>query len=188
MKTNYFFMAIIALLFTTNTNTKAQTSLAGKKIVVAYYSHSGNTREMAALIANATGGDIFEIVPAKSYPSDYNAVVEQAKKEINENYRPPLKGKLENIADYDVIFIGSPNWWSTIAPPIATFLSQHDLSGKTVIPFCTHGSGGQANLFKDIAKLCPDATVLAGLPVRGSSVKSSNDDVLKWLRKIGVVK
>jgi flavodoxin len=188
MKTNYFLMAVIALLFANHTSMKAQTTTEGKKILIVYFSHSGNTRALAAQIKQATGGDLFEIVPAVAYPADYNTVVEQAKKEINNNHRPPLKNKPENVAAYDIIFVGSPNWWSTIAPPVATFLSNCDLSGKTVIPFCTHGSGGQANLFKDIAKLCPAATVLDGLPIRDRSVKSANDDVLKWLRKIEIIK
>ncbi|MDL2297229.1 NAD(P)H-dependent oxidoreductase, partial [Bacteroidales bacterium OttesenSCG-928-E04] len=107
-----------------------------KKILVVYYSWSEgkNTETVARFIQKNTGGDIFEIIPVNDYPDDYQACVDQAKKEINEGFKPALKTKVENIESYDIIFIGTPNWWSTMAPPVATFLSEHNLKGKTVIP------------------------------------------------------
>ena len=114
------------------------------KVLVAYYSWGGNTKYAAAQIQKATGGTLFEIKPARPYPAEYRECTVQAKKEIQEGFRPELASRVEDIGKYDVIFIGSPNWWSTIAPPVAAFLASYDLSGKTVIPFVTHGGGGMA--------------------------------------------
>lgn len=145
---------------------QAQTA-SGKKVLVAYFSHSGNTREMARQIAEATNGDLFEIVPQSAYPAQYDAVMAQAKREIGRGYRPALKGRLPDIGAYDVIFVGSPCWWGTVAPPVATFM--------------THGGSRMGRSEEDIGKLCHGATLLGGLPVRGSAVKGSLDAVGKWI-------
>jgi flavodoxin len=158
-----------------------------QKILVVYYSWSGNTRAVAQQIQSLTEADIFEIKPVKPYPEDYNECVKQARKEIDDGYKPELSGMVENIAQYDIIFVGSPNWWSTIAPPVATFLSQNDLSGKTIIPFCTHGGGRQANLFKDIAKLCPHSTTKKGFVVDGSTARRAKPEVKKWLQELEII-
>jgi flavodoxin len=160
----------------------------GGKMLVAYFSHSGNTREIARQIKEATGADIFEIVPAKRYPTDYDAVVAQAKQELKTDYRPKLKTAVSNIASYDVIFVGSPNWCGTIAPPVKTFLSSHDLSGKTVVPFITHGGGGMGSSVQDVKRLAPGATVLKGRSFLGQGVKDARQDVLTWLREMKLLK
>ena len=141
---------------------------SSKKILVAYFSHSGNTRVIAEQIKDITGGEIFEIKPVKDYPSAYQAVVDQAEKEINTNYKPQLKTEVENIDTYDVFFIGSPIWWSTIAPPVATFLSGHDFKGKTIIPFITHEGSRMGRSVSDIKKLCPTASIVDEHSFRGS--------------------
>lgn len=151
------------------------------KVLVAYFSHSGNTREVARQISEATGGDLFEIVPATPYPTEYRAVVDQGKKEIEAGVRPALKNPVGDLSQYDVIFVGSPCWWGTVAPPVATFLAAYDWSGKTVAPFMTHGGSRMGRSEDDIEKLCPGATLLGGLPVRGSAVKGSLDAVGKWI-------
>ena len=140
------------------------------KVLVAYFSHSGNTREVARQISEATGGDLFEIVPATPYPTEYRAVVDQGKKEIEAGVRPAL------------IFVGSPCWWATIAPPVATFLTSCDLAGKTVVPFMTHEGSGMRHSEADIRRLCPRSTVPDGLAVRGSAVRNSKDEVGRWVR------
>ncbi|MDR1396649.1 MAG: hypothetical protein LBJ14_02820 [Desulfarculales bacterium] len=150
-----------------------------KRILIAYYSHSGATRRVAEHIKESTGGDIYEIQELEPYPRDYSAVVNQAKKEIAAGHKPSLNGELPDAADYDVIFIGSPNWWSTIAPPAATFLSSLDLTGKRIIPFITHGGGGLGRTISDIKKLCQAAAVDDGLDATRSEripefVKSLN--------------
>ncbi len=158
-----------------------------QKILIAYYTHSGNTKKIAEQIRNETNGTLFEIVPEKAYPEDYNTVVQQAKEEINAGFKPALKRKIDDIHEYDVVFVGSPNWWSTNAPPIDTFLTENDLSGKTVVPFCTHGGGGPARTAQDVAVLCPDSTVLEGFSVSDKNIGKAGAQVSEWLKKIGVI-
>lgn len=179
------FMLAVVL---SGTGLEAQSSSEKKKVLVVYYSHSGNTKEVANQIKEATGADIFEVVPEKAYPTEYQAVVDQAKKEIAEGHKPAIKGKVKNIEQYDVIFVGSPCWWSTMAPPVATFLSEYDLSGKTIVPFMTHEGSRMGRTVDDVKKLCPKSKVLDGFPVRGSQVKKAKEDVLKWLRELKMIK
>lgn len=143
---------------------------------------------MAEQIKAATGADIFEIVPVKAYPEDYHACVDQAKTEVNSKFKPEIKGTAENFASYDIIFVGSPNWWSTIAPPVATFLSNNNFSGKTIVPFITHEGSRFGRSVDDMKALCPNATFLTGLPIRGGSVSSANNEILKWLKDIDIIK
>ena len=133
-----------------------------KKTLVAFYSHSGVTKKAAGQIHAIVGGDLFEIVEQNPYPRNYNAVVEQAKREIAQGYQPPLKDDLPEMSKYDVIFVGSPNWWSTIAPPVATFLSSADFGHKIIIPFITHGGGGLNRTVGDMKKLAQGANILDG--------------------------
>lgn len=154
------------------------------KILVAYYSYSGNTAVVAGLIAREAGADLLAVEPAAEYPGDYSTVVEMAKKEISSGYRPPLKTGPVDIPGYDVIFAGAPNWCGTIAPPLASFLAAHDFSARTVVPFCTHGGGGAAGCFKDIQKLCPGAKVAEGRSFRGSLAEKCS--VTEWLRRLGL--
>ncbi len=156
----------------------------GKKILVAYFSHSGNTREIAEQIHKSVGGDIFEIQAVKTYPDDYDAVVEQAKQELNSGYKPALKTRIEDITSYDVVFIGFPIWWSTFPAPVKTFLSEYEFSGKTIVPFCTHEGSGLGRSVSDISRLCPKSTVLDGIAIRGSDVRTAHNKVSEWLRKI----
>ncbi|HWR42240.1 flavodoxin [Sporomusa sp.] len=135
----------------------------GKKILVAYFSHSGNTRRAAEQIHNLVGGDMHEIKTVTAYPTGYDESVEVAKKEKETNARPALSTKVNNMANYDVIFIGYPIWWHTAPMPIYTFLEAYDLSGKTVIPFCTSYSSDIAESMDAIKSLCPNATILEGL-------------------------
>lgn len=175
---------------TSNSNSSASinTNSGAKKILVAYFSHSGNTKAIADQIHENVGGDIFEIKPVDSYPTNYNEVVDQAKKEQEENFRPKLATKVDNIDSYDVIFVGYPDWWGTMPMPVFTFLEQYNLSGKTIIPFCTHEGSGLGRSVDDIKKTCPQSTILEGLAVRGSNVSKANKDVLDWLKKIGMLK
>lgn len=156
------------------------------KILIVYYSHSGNTGEIASLIQAQTNGILFEAEPDVPYPVNYNEVVKLAKKDIEAGKKPLLKSKINNIESYDIIFIGSPNWWSTIAPPIASFLSEYDLSDKIIVPFCTHGGGGRASLFRDIAVLCPHSNVLSGFDVFGRGNKTVPAKITSWLDDIGI--
>ena len=153
-----------------------------KDVLIAYYSHSSNTSKLAKQIERQIGGELHEIVPRNAYARDYQAVVEQAKKEIRAGVRPELIEKNLDMTKHHVIFIGTPNWWSTMAPPIATFLGICNSSEKTIIPFCTHGGGGAGHIEADIKKLCPNATVLPMLSVYGDSVVASQ--VESWIKNI----
>jgi len=126
-----------------------------KKILVAYFPSPGNTREIANQIHKIVGGDIFEIQSVKPYPTDHDAAVTQARQELDSGDMPALKTKVENIKSYDLIFIGYPNWCSTIPAPVKTFLSEYDLSGKTIVPFCTYGGSGLGRSVSDISTLLP---------------------------------
>jgi flavodoxin len=156
-------------------------------ILIVYFSRSGNTRKIANLIQQEVGGTMHEIRPEAPYPDAYNATVDQAKQEIQAGYKPALQSTLDNVESYGTIFVGSPNWWSTIAPPVVTFLSEHDLSGKTIAPFCTHGGGGLGSIAKDIAKLCPRSTILSSLEIYESGRGNAQATVSAWLRNIGMM-
>lgn len=151
-------------------STAAFAPLQGKKILIAYFSYSNNTRLTAEMLQTKVGGDLFAIEPAEPYTTDYRALSAQAQEDVRNGYRPALKNKVTNIADYDVIFLGSPVWWYTIAPPVATFLSEHDLTNKTVVPFSTHAGYGAGRSFSDVAKAAPAARVLDGLALDRRSV------------------
>lgn len=129
------------------------------KILVAYYSYSGNTKEVAEAIHEKTGGDLFEIKTEGAYPEEYRPMTVQAKKEIEENYHPKLTTQVADMAQYDVIFLGSPNWWGTITPQVSSFLESYDLSGKTIIPFITNGGGGKQNTIANMTAQCKGCKV-----------------------------
>lgn len=158
------------------------------KILVAYYSYSGNTRFAAEQIQKDTGGTLFEIKPVKPYPADYNACVELAKREINAGVKPELAEKVKEFDKYDVIFVGTPNWWSTMAPPVLTFLSSYDFSGKTIIPFVTRGGGGMARCESDMRKACPKAVFGKGGAFSGRSIKEAGTALARWVDEVVTVK
>ena len=154
------------------------------EILIACYSWSGNTRRIAEMIAHETGGAILEIEPVHPYSTDYGTVVEQAKKEVRAGFRPELKEMPETI-QASVVFLGSPNWWNTMAPPVATFLDHVDWTGKTVIPFYTHGGGGGGSFEQDVAALCPNATVKAGFGTYNNGGREAITHIGSWLESIG---
>lgn len=156
------------------------------RVLVVYYSHSGNTRAVAETIGRLTGGDLFEIEPLEAYPSDYRTLTEQAKKEIAAGHRPAIAPGPEEIDRYDIVAVGSPCWWGTVAPPVATFLAARGLAGRTVVPFMTHGGSGLGRSEADIRRLCPQATVAEGLAVRGTSADSCEAAVQQWLQRLGI--
>lgn len=160
-------------------------SMRGKKVLVAYFSHSGNTRAVATMVREVAGGDVFEIAATDPYPKDYEEVKERAKQELEAGARPKLKAHLANAASFDVIFVGYPNWWGTMPMPVMTFLTENDFSGKTVIPFCTHEGSGLGRSDDELARLCPKAKRLEGLAIRGRSAKDARGEVALWLRGLG---
>lgn len=151
-------------------------------ILIAYYSLFQNTANLALEIAVHTGGTLRELVPDKKYSFDYNTAAKEIRNEISRGFCPELISGNETIEDYQSIFIGTPNWFKTMAPPVLSFLKNHDFTGKTVIPFCTHGGGGFCEIEKDIAKECPNSINLPGIAVNGTA---DTEDVISWLETIG---
>ena len=177
------FVPIVLALLVSSFGTQAQMPIESKKkMLVAYFSHTGNTRAVAQYIQEATGADIYEIVPANPYPESYGDVLARGRQELNDNMMPKLKSEVPSLALYDVIFVGSPNWFNTIVPPVMTFLSGRDFTGKTIVPFMTHGGGGLGKSVQDVKRLAPGATVLEGRAFRGDAVKDAGEDVRAWLR------
>lgn len=190
MKAKYLLSTLFILIMSTvSTSIVAQNAGGEKKILVVYYSlRNGNTRIIAEQIHKNVGGDIFRIETVNAYPAQYNDVTAQAKKELQSGYRPPLKTKVTDFDQYDIIYLGSPNWWNTIAPAVMTFLESYNFEGKTIVPFITHEGSRLGASVDDIKKLAPKATVLKGLPIRGGSVDQAEPDVQKWLKEIGMIK
>ncbi|BEO96690.1 flavodoxin [Fusobacterium nucleatum] len=164
-----------------------------KKLVV-YFSHKGenyskgkivnlekgNTEIAAEIISSIIEADIFEIVANKKYPIKYDDCIEIAKKELRENSRPKLKDNID-IKEYDIIFVGYPNWWRTMPMLVWTFLEEKDFTNKKVLPFCTHEGSGLGKSESDIKKLTGGAEVLKGLAINGSEVNNSEKQIKKWL-------
>lgn len=135
------------------------------KILIVYYSFSGTTKSVAETIALLTDGDLFELIPETEYDFSDNTTLGRIRNGMASGYCPSLIGNLPVVADYDVIFIGSPNWLKAFAPPALSFLQGADLIGKTVIPFCTHGGGGFGHMVRDLREVCPNSHFKEGLAV-----------------------
>lgn len=156
--------------------------------MVAYFSWSGNTQQVANWISDKTGGELFRITPELEYTED--DVFDRAQEELNSGTRPPLSSHIdsETMAEYDVIFIGFPIWWYDLPMPVWSFLEEYDLSGKTIIPFFTHnGSSSGASSVSTVAELCPDPTVLIDdyFTYSGNNVDEAESDVDEWLTELG---
>ncbi len=172
-----------------------------KHILVAYFSRKGNnyvngaivdlpignTEVIAKIIQEMTKGDIFKIETMNAYPLDYNETTKVARKELREKARPKLLNRFEKMDLYNVILLGYPNWWGTIPMPVATFLSEHDFSGKTIAPFCTNEGSELGQSIKDIRQLCPQSFILNGFAVRGGEVRKSQNKISSWLRELGII-
>lgn len=147
----------------------------------------GNAAQIAGWIQERTGGDLFSIVVAEPYSSDYDACLDRAADEKANNARPQLVNHLENMEDYDIVFLGFPNWWYTVPMAVHSFLEEYDFSGKTVVPFCTHGTGGLASTIRDITADLPDsATVREAIGVYRQNVTSARPAVDEWLDGLGL--
>ena len=169
----------------------AQPLASPKKCLVVYFSRTGNTKAVAeylamAVGAKAVGADSFAIETVAPYPDEYRKTTDQAKKELESGFRPPLKTKVADMSQYGVVFVGSPCWWGTIATPVITFLESYDFSGKTLAPFMTHEGSGLGRSVAQIKELAPSATVTSGLALRGRAAQGSQKDVAEWLGKLNI--
>lgn len=160
---------------------------SGKTLIV-YFSWGGNTRTVANIIHDLTGGDIVEIEVEEPYSDVYNEVTARARHELNNDIRPALRTEVKNMDEYDTLIIGTPIWSSRLAPPVKSFLAGYDLSNKKIAPFCTHGGSGTAQSVNNIREVCPDSEILQPLAISGSRAGSSRNDVIRWLQVIGIIK
>ncbi len=158
------------------------------KLLIAFFSWGGNTRGIAQEIRRQTGADLYEITPVHPYSTSYNTVLMEAQEDQHNQARPELADPPESINEYDVILLGYPNWWASIPMPIASFLELYDFSGKTIIPFCSHGGGRFGQSLTAIAKLAPDSVMGEGLSVHYSGGASLPDDVSAWLDENGIAR
>ncbi len=152
--------------------------------LILYFSMSGNTETVANYIHEEIGGDIVKLETVQTYPEDYDELVDCAREEQRDNARPELETTIENIEQYDTIFLGYPNWWGDMPMPIYSFLDQYDLSNKTIAPFITHGGSGLSGTPANIANEEPDAVVTEGLAINGNAVDDCQDEVNEWLNEL----
>ena len=177
-------VACVAFLFCAPATSALAAAQTDKKPLVVYFTRSGNTKQVAEMIKNNTGADIVEIETVESYPSDYDELTKVAKQQQQDNVRPLIKTKIANLDDYGIIFLGFPNWWSSMPMPVYTFVEQNGLNGRTIAPFVTHGGGQLGHSIEDLKKLVPESKVLKPFSVSGSRAGGAENDVKKWLSGI----
>lgn len=148
----------------------------------------GNTQYMAYVIQESTGADIFRIQPKTPYPTDHNELLQVAQEEIHTNARPEIDGTIENFDFYDTVFVGFPTWNADLPYILYTFFDTYDFSGKTVVPFNTHGGSGFAGTQETIAALEPNATMLTGKSISRNSIAGARQEIIDWLGSIGMLK
>ena len=161
--------------------------ISEEKGIIVYYSRTGSIEQIASYIKEFVDVDVLRIEPINSYPEDLDEATEQAKKEIQEGYMPPLKTEIPDLSSYTTFFFGTPCWWSTMAPPLKTFLNENPIIGKKVIVFEASLGSGMADVEKDIRSMCQRCIFEDGFSTRGSSVKYDKGRVKTWLKKIGII-
>ena len=160
-----------------------------KKLLIVYYSWSnGNTERIAKMLQRSAGGDLLKIDTAVPYSGSYDDVVDQGQREVEQGYEPALKPVAVNLADYDVIAVGTPTWWYTMTPAVRTFLHQADLSGKTVVLFMTNG-GWPGHVIKDMKAACPGADVVCDMQVKfdsngGDHLETPENKIEAWAQRV----
>jgi len=150
--------------------------------LVAYFTRSGNTRVVAGLIHRALDAELFEIRPATPYPDDYLQTVEQASQEKKRGFEPPLAATVPDIAKYERVFLGFPIWGETVPAVIRSFLTAHDLSGKTLVPFITHGGFGLGDSHEVLRQQAPRARLQQGFSMQADQERQTMNTVLGWLK------
>ncbi|HIS68721.1 MAG TPA: flavodoxin [Candidatus Gallacutalibacter stercoravium] len=154
--------------------------------LIAYFSWSGNTEQMAQMIQAETNGDLFEIEPATPYTDDYDTLLDVAQQEQADNARPELASQVESWDSYDVVFVGYPDWWSDAPMLIYSFLEAYDWEGKTLVPFCTSGGSGFGRSLDKLPESAQGATIAEGLHVSGSSVDGASEEIASWIDSLNV--
>lgn len=198
MKKLLTLLLLVGMFFTVGQSAAS----AQGKILVAYFSRigneygvgnitKGNTAIVAEMIAQKTGADLFEIKTVKNYPVDYDECTKIASREKAEKARPSLSTSLNNLAQYDTIFVGAPIWWGDFPMAVYTFLESYNFSGKTIVPFVTHGGSGLSGVNQRISLTCPNSKQLQGFAILGSTAQNNRSktdtEVGNWLKKIGMI-
>ena len=195
----------IAICFVACSNAQQRQSNAKvpqpeRKVLIVYLSRTNNTKAVAEFIHEEIGGTLVPIELERPYPDDYRKIVDQVAKENETGYLPPLKTKIEQIEQYDVVFIGFPTWGMQLPPPMKSFLKQYNLKGKTIIPFNTNAGYGVGSSFATVRELCPDSIVPEGftttggierdgiyLAIKDERAKEVRSQVRDWLTRIKVL-
>ena len=185
----------------TDENVTGKADFSGKNVLIVYLSRTKNTKAIAEIIQKNVGGKLVSLELEKPYPENYRAIVDQVAKENSSGYLPPLKTKIDSLEKYDVIFLGFPTWGMQLPPPMKSFLSKHNLKGKTLIPFNTNAGYGIGSTFQIVKDLAPSSKILEGFSTQGGierdgiyfvmegeKEKQANVEIQKWLRKIEIVK
>lgn len=166
------------------------------RVLIIYYSRSGtnypdvtlkhgHTWQIAREIAQVTGGTRYQIQTAQAYPKNYQATVDQAEQEQQDNARPRLKGILPDVTQYETIFLGYPIWWSDLPMPVRTLMDQIDLNDKVVIPFSTNAGSGWGDSLATLKKQYPQAKFQKGFEIEGAEVDQAHKQIRRWLRDLG---
>jgi flavodoxin len=183
-----------------NANT-AGSVIDPSKVLIVYLSRTNNTKVIAEIIQKNVGGSLVALELEIPYPKNYKAIVDQVARENETGFLPPLKTKIDSIENYDVIFVGFPTWGMQLPPPMKSFLTLYDLSGKTVVPFNTNAGYGIGSSFDTVKKLCPNSKILEGYSTKGGverdgvyfvmegeKEKHAQIEIKNWLKKIGLLK
>ena len=171
-----------------------------RNVLIVYLSRTNNTKAVAGFIHQMVGGTLVALELEKPYPANYQATVQQVVSENEQGYLPPLRTRIENIQQYEVVFVGFPTWGMQLPPPVKSFLTQYDLSGKTIVPFNTNAGYGVGSSFATVKALAPRSTILEGFATRGgverdgvffvmegSKGKQVQQEVMAWLRRINLL-
>ena len=153
-------------------------------VLIAYFSWSGNTEQVAQIIRGETGGDLFEIAPATPYTDDYNELLDIAQQEQADSARPELAGQVEDWDRYDTVFVGYPNWWNDAPMAVYTFLESYDWDGKTLIPFNTSASGGFGRSLSALEESAAGASTLDGISFTERNLGDAQSEVAAWLDEL----
>lgn len=166
-------------------DTSGVDAVSSASIVVKGNEVYGNTAYVAKIIQETAGGDLFRIETTAEYPLDHDPLVDQAADEQDKNLRPELKNHIEDLGQYDTVILGFPNWWADLPMPVYSFLEEYDLSGKTIIPFVTHGGSGFSGTKDTISELQPDAVVSDHtFSISRGDVANSEEDVRQWAESL----
>lgn len=183
-----------------STDNADMTYLDSSKVIIVYLSRTKNTKAVAEIIQQKVGGKLISIELVNPYPENYQAMVAQVVRENEEDYLPPLKTKIDSIEKYDVVFVGFPTWDMKLPPPMKTFLTKHNLTGKTVVPFNTNAGYGVGSGFNKVSELCPKSNVLQGFETKGGIERDGilfvmkdekavqvEKEVTSWLRTLNLI-